>query len=405
MTADLSGAEARRLHLAAQGFADPLPNGKVTKRHLHRVIARTGVLQLDSVNIVSRPQYVVLYSRLGPYDRRLLETIAYTDRDWFEYWAHEASLIPVERYPLFASRMEWLRKGIHIHRRNPTWDSWLAEYLKKNRPFMNAILAEIAERGALSAGQITDGGKSQKGVMWGWSRGKMAVEALFRGGEVAALRRLPSFERVYDLPERVIRRSLLEAPVPDHEEAEMQLVEIAARSLGIATARDIADYYRTKPADAQRRADELVERGLLERVTVDGWKQPAYILAGARIPKSIDRTALLTPFDPLVWDRKRALRTFGFDYKIEIYVPAPKRVYGYYVLPFLRGERIVARVDVKADRKASTLHVLGAWPEPHTTRDDIAALDTELRRFAGFLGLERVELARKDLLRSLVRGR
>jgi len=401
VTTDLSAAEARRLVLSAQGFADPLPKGSVTKRHLHRVIGRTGVLQLDSVNIVSRPQYVVPYSRLGPYDRGLLETIAYRDRAWFEYWAHEASLIPVERYPLFRSRMNWLAKGIHIHRRNPSWDNWLTDYLKQNRPFLKAVIAEITERGPLSAGQITGAGKSQRGVMWGWSKGKMAVETLFRIGEVAALRKLPSFERVYDLRSRVLPSSALDAPVPDYQVAERELVEIAVASLGVGTARDIADYYRTKPADAKQRADELVEEGVLRRVGVEGWKDPAYVSAGVRIPKRIERSALLTPFDPLVWNRPRALRVFGFDYRIEIYVPAGKRKHGYYVLPFLNGERIVARADLKADRKAGVLRVLGAWPEEGITADDVIALEAELRRFAAFLGLERVSLARRNLLRSL----
>jgi uncharacterized protein YcaQ len=359
------------------------------------------VLQLDSVNIVSRPQYVVPYSRLGVYDRSLLERIAYGDRAWFEYWAHEASLIPVERYPLFRSRMNWLAKGVHIHRRNPSWDNWLTEYLKRNRPFLDAVVAEIRDRGALSAGQITGGGTSQRGVMWGWSKGKMAVETLFRIGEVAALRRLPSFERVYDLPSRVLGAEILDAPVPDYQDAERRLVEIAVRSLGVGTARDIADYYRTKPAEAKVRADELVEDGLLRRVTVDGWKDAAYVAAGVRVPKAVTRSAIITPFDPLVWNRPRALRVFGFDYKIEIYVPAAKRKHGYYVMPFLNGERIVARVDLKADRKGATLMVLGAWGEECITADDVIALEAELRRFAGFLGLERVSLARKDLLRSL----
>ena len=389
--------------LSAQGFADPLPKGSVTKRHLHRVIGRTGVLQLDSVNIVSRPQYVVPYSRLGPYDRELLETIAYRDRAWFEYWGHEASLIPVERYPLFRSRMEWIRKGVHKHSPSPTWDGYLQSYLKRERPFLNAVLAELADRGPLSAGQLTDAGSSQRGVMWGWSRGKRAVEMLFRMGEVAALRRLPSFERTYDLPDRVIPKAMLDAPVPDHDRAELELTEIAVRSLGVGTARDIADYSRTKPADAKVRADRLVEDGVLRRVSVEGWKDPGYMAPGVRIPKVIDRAAMVTPFDPLVWNRPRALRVFGFDYRIEIYVPAAKRKHGYYVLPFLNGERIVARADLKADRKAGVLQVLGAWPEDGITADDVAALGAELDRFAGFLGLERVSLARRNLLRALRR--
>ncbi len=404
MTPDLSATEARRIILAAQGFCDALPKGGVTKRHLHRVIGRTGVLQIDSVNIVSRPQYVVPYSRLGPYDRGLLETIAYRDRAWFEYWAHEASLVPVERYELFRPRMEHARNGIHAqHHNSPTWNSWLTKYLKENRPFLDAVMREVDQRGPLAAGDLTDGGKSRSGVMWGWSRGKLAIETLFRTGEVAALRKLPSFQRVYDLPERVIPTDVLSAPTLDHEAAERELVILAVRSLGVGTARDVADYYRTKPADAKRRAEELVGDGTLRRVAVEGWKDAAYVLPGTRIPRSVDRGTLLTPFDPLVWNRPRALRVFGFDYRIEIYVPAAKRKHGYYVLPFLNGERIVARVDLKADRKAGVLQVLGVWAEDHTTGDDVIALEAELERFAGFLGLERVHLARRSLLSSLRR--
>jgi len=401
MSADLSAAEARRLHLGAQGFADPLPGGRVTKRHLHRVMGRTGVLQLDSVNIVARPQYVVPYSRLGPYDTTLLDAIAYHDRRWFECNAHAACLVPVERYQLFRPRMDGFREGTHINHNATKWDAYLAEYLVKNRAYMDTVLAELRERGPLSAGQLTDGGRSRPGVMWGWSRGKQAIEMLFRTGEVAALRKLPSFERLYDLTERIIPKSALDAPVPDHDDAERQLVELAARSLGAATARDLSDYYRTRLDHTKRRADELVGLGVLDRVTVDGWRDPAYVIARMGIPRAIDRAALLTPFDPLVWDRKRAVRMFGFDYKIEIYVPAPKRKYGYYVFPFLRGDRIVARVDLKADRKAGVLRVLGAWPEPAITKADVAALEAELRRFADFLALERVDLIRRNLLRSL----
>jgi hypothetical protein len=401
--ADMSADEARRLVLAAQGFADPLPkNGGAMKRHLHRVIGRTGVLQLDSVNVVSRPQYLVPYARLGPYDRRLLEQIAYDDRRWFEYWGHEASLIPVDMYRLFRPRMEWARNGVHAQHDSPMWNSWLARYLRENRPFLDAVLQEITERGALSAGQLKDGGKSQRGVMWGWSRGKLAVETLFRTGEVAALRRLPSFERVYNLPERVLPRDVLRAKTMDHAAAERELVLLAVKSLGVGTARDIADYYRTKPADAKRRAEELTSEGGLKRVTVEGWKDPVFVTPGVRIPRSIDRVSVLTPFDPLVWNRPRALRVFGFDYRIEIYVPAAKRKHGYYVLPFLRGERIVARADLKADRQAGVLRVLGAWGEPGITKGDVSAMGAELKRLAGFLELERVEFARPDLLRSLL---
>jgi uncharacterized protein YcaQ len=395
-------ADARRIALAAQGFSDPLPTEKATKRHLHRVIGRTAVLQLDSVNIVARPQYVVPYSRIGPYDDELLRDIAYRDRAWFEYWGHQASLIPIEHYPLFRPRMESFRLHLHAPRSTGKWDTRLHEYLKKERPYMDAVLAQLAERGALSAGELNEAGKSGPG-MWNWSRGKQAVEMLFRGGEVAALRR-PSFERVYDLPERVIPREVLDAPTLDAEEAELGLVRLAARSLGIGTVADIAWYFNSKIADTKHRVEELTATGELQRVDVEGWTEPGYLFAGTKRPRAVDRSALITPFDPLMWDRRRALRLFGFDYRIEIYTPAPKRVHGYYVLPFLHRERFVARVDLKADRKASKLLVLGAWKEPDATPGDARALSAELARFASFLGLERVDVARKGNFASALRS-
>ena len=399
----LSILDARRIALAAQGFSDPLPTGKATKRHLHRVISRTGVLQLDSVNIIARPQFVVPYSRIGPYDQKLLTDIAYRDRAWFEYVGHEASLIPVEHYPLFRPRMELWRSHLDAPRSNGKWDQRIHEYLKTERGYMDAIVAQITEHGALSAGQLNEAGKSISGVMWGWSRGKRAVETLFRGGEVAALRR-PSFERIYDLPERVIPKHVLDAPRLSLEEAERGLVRLAMRSLGVATVGDVAKYYRSKIAATKGRLEELASSGELERVRVEGWTEPAYLDRAAKGPRAVPRAALITPFDPLLWDRRRALQVFGFDYRIEIYVPAPKRVYGYYVLPFLHRERFVARVDLKADRQASVLRVLGAWKEPDATPDDVAALRDELRRFASFLGLADVEVARRGNLARALKG-
>ncbi len=402
MAPDISIAEARRIALAAQGFADPLPRTKATKRHLRRVINRTGVLQLDSVNIVARPQYVVPFSRIGRYNPDLLFEVAYHDRAWFEYWGHAASLIPVERYSLFRPRMEAQREHLDAPRSSGKWDQRIHEYVKRERPYMDAVLDEIRDRGAMSAGELTDAGKSRPGVMWGWSRGKQAIEMLFRTGEVAAVRR-PSFERVYDLPERVIPHDVLNAPVPTKDDAERELVRLAMSSLGIATVKDIADYYRANVAPTKVHADELADAGALKRVTVEGWKEPAYLSNGSKVPKAVERPALVTPFDPMVWNRKRAQRLFGFDYNIEIYVPAPKRVYGYYVFPFINGERFAGRVDLKADRKASTLRVLGAWKETHATPDDIAALKGHLREFADFLALEEVHISSRGNLASALR--
>jgi uncharacterized protein YcaQ len=393
--ADLSADEARRIALAAQGFADRRPAGRVDRRHLRRVLDRVALVQLDSVNVVVRSHYLPLFSRLGAYPRALLDRAAYEHRDLFEYWGHEASLIPVAHHPLFRWRMARAR----------TWGG-MAKVARDRREYVEAVFREVADRGPIAASELDDPGR-RRGPWWGWGDGKRALEWLFWLGRLAAAGRR-NFERLYDLPERVLPAGVLSAPTPDEPEAHRQLLLMAARATGVATARDLADYFRLGVKDARPRLDELVDSGALVPARVDGWRQPAYLDPAARVPRRVDATALLSPFDSLVWERARTERLFGFRYRIEIFVPAPQRVHGYYVLPFLHRGRMCARVDLKADRKAGVLRVLGAWAEPQTDGEVAPALAAELTALAGWLDLRGVTLepngdlapALRPLLRS-----
>ncbi|MGH7863569.1 MAG: winged helix-turn-helix domain-containing protein, partial [Candidatus Binataceae bacterium] len=341
--------------LAAQGFADarqPLPPGV---KQLRRVFDRIGVVQIDSVNVLVRSHYLPLFSRMGPYSSKLLDTASYGPppaRELFEYWGHMASLLPMEFHPLLrwrmaaAKRMEWGRGSIaRPHRRRPR--------------FARSVLKEISDRGPISAGELSDGGPS-RGGWWGWSDGKTVLEWLFASGQVCTSSRR-GFKRLYDLPERVLPREVLEAPTPTQAQAQRELVRIAARALGVASERDLCDYFRIALAPGKRRIQELVETGELIPAAVEGWTMPAFADRPARSPGKVDAQALLSPFDSLIWERSRTERVFGFRYRIEIYTPAARRVHGYYVLPFLLGDRLVARVDLKSDRAAKTLQVLAAY--------------------------------------------
>jgi uncharacterized protein len=405
---DLSAEQARRIALAAQGFGRPRPTGRVDARHLRRAIDDVGLLQLDSVNVFLRSHYMPLFSRLGRYPREALDRLAWHEdgsgktkrarrRDLIEYWGHEASLLPVELQPLLRWRMgradslAW--KGV---RRIAAEQPQLLEF----------VLNEVRERGPLRASDLTvPDRKRAAGEMWSWSEEKTALEYLFFSGQVCAARRV-NFERLYDLPERVLPRHVLEAPTPSQEEAQRQLLLIAAKCLGVATEADLGDYFRLPRTESKARVAELAEDGALTAVQVEGWRQPAY-LSGER-PAGLRRVAsaraLLTPFDSLVWARERTERLFDFRYRIEIYVPAPKRVYGYYVLPFLLGDRLVARVDLKSDRQAGVLRVQGAFAEPGADRVDVATeLAEELQLLSEWLGLGGVSVARKGDLASTLR--
>ena len=395
----LSAARARRIALAAQGFARPRPAKPPGDAVLRKTIGRLGLLQIDSVNVLVRAHYLPLYSRLGPYEAARLDRLAYRGRRraLFEYWGHEASLLPVETYPLMRWRMARADRGGEMYK-------GIAQFGRRNRKFLDAVLAEIGERGPISAAELTDGG-SARGAWWGWSKGKRAIEWLFWAGKVTTATRRGTFERVYDLPERVLPPAIVALATPTLEEAQRELLRISARAMGVATERDLRDYFRLDVADTKARIAELVENGDLLPVEVEGWKHQGYLDPEARMPRRIEARALLSPFDPLVWERDRAERLFGFRYRIEIYTPAHKRVHGYYVLPFLLGDRMAARVDLKADRAAGTLQVVAAHREGDMAETVVAAaLAEELLLLAGWLGLERVAVAgRGDLATTLKR--
>ncbi len=377
--ADLSVAQARRIALGAQGFTDARPGGRVTARHFQRVLDRTGLAQIDSVNVLVRAHYMPFYSRLGPYDRAALDRYTWGSGRMFEYWAHEASLLPVERLPLMRHRME--------NGRSKHW-AWHHDFFRSKREFVDEILERVRAEGALQVGEVNDSG-SQIG-WWNWSEAKVALEALYARGRLAVGRRR-NFARLYDLPERVFPPQVLAAPYPDEEEAHRELLLLAARHHGIGTARDLADYYRVNVPTAKKRIAELVDAGALQQVTVEGWREPAYLHPEARIPRRVEARALLSPFDPVVWERSRTERLFDFHYRIEIYVPEPKRQFGYYVLPLLLGDALVGRVDLKADRQGGRLLVRAAHVEAGRDPAEVAdALAAELVTMAEWLGLEQV---------------
>ncbi len=380
----LSAAQARRLALAAQGFGRPpaTADAPAGTRQMGAMVDRLGLLQIDSVNVLERAHYLPVFSRLGAYDRAALDRSAhYAPRRLFEYWGHEASLIPVTTQPLLRWRME---RAAH-----EAWGGM--RRIAVERPELVAgVLEEVRARGPVAASDLRIEESRQKEKWWGWSDVKRAVEFLFWSGEVTSARRR-GFERLYDVPERVLPRAVIEAPTPAAPDAQRELVRIAARAYGVATAGDLRDYFRLPvDADVPARIAELVEAGELTPVTVEGWDKPAWLAAGVTVPRRIDARALVVPFDPLVWERARALRLFGFHYRIEIYVPAPKRVHGYYVLPFLLGDRLVGRVDLKADRQAGVLRAQAAHAEPGAPAETAEALAQTLAEMAAWLGLEGV---------------
>jgi uncharacterized protein YcaQ len=391
----LSVAQARRIALAAQGFAEPRPSGRVDARHLRRVLDRVGVLQIDSVNVLVRSYELPLFARLGPYPRPLLTDLIERRRELFEYWAHEASFAPIELHPLLRWRME--AAAGHAWGRMARMGRDLPDYV-------TAVLEEVRARGPISAAELTDGGQ-KSGPWWGWSKGKTALEWLFWAGDITSSGRGPNFERRYDLPERVLPAAVLDAPSVPVEEAHRQLLLRAAKHHGVGTAKDLADYFRIKVPIARPRLHELVEQGALVPVQVGDWREVAYLHPAARRPRRVNAHALLSPFDSLIWERSRTERLFGVKIRIELYTPAPKRVHGYYVLPFLLGEDIAARVDLKSDRKASRLVVRAAFREDGHGDDVAVPLATELKTMASWLDLDDVELLPKgDLAKALKRA-
>ncbi|MFP3913583.1 MAG: winged helix-turn-helix domain-containing protein [Actinomycetota bacterium] len=377
--ATISADRARRIALRAQGLADPRPDGRVDVRHFRRVMRRVSLVQLDSVNVFTRTHYMPFFSRLGPYDRSALDAWLWGSGELFEYWAHEASLLPVEHQPLLRWRM------------NGGWHWGRIEKALAERPhILDQVEAEVAERGPLRTAHLEDPGERDSSAMWGWSDGKVVLEALFLSGKVTTAAR-HNFVRYYDLTERVLPRRVLEAETPTEEEAQLELLRRAARSLGVATYDDLADYYRLRKPVARPLLERLVSRGELEEVEVRGWDRPAYLHPEASAPRTVTGSTLLSPFDSLVWYRPRLERAFGFRYRIEIYVPPARRVHGYYVLPYLMDGHLVARVDLKSDRKTGRLLVRGAFAEEGGDRVAVArSLASDLRRAAQWLDLEEV---------------
>lgn len=387
MREQISAAEARRIALAAQGFGAKLPE-RVTARHLDRTLDTLALHQIDSVNVLSRAHYLPAFSRLGGYDRDLFDRAAWGPkraRKRFEYWAHEASLLPLDLHPLLRWRMAEADRG------ERGWTN-LKRFATERRGEAMALLDRIRGEGPLAASDF-DGSRGSGG-WWGWSDIKATLEWLFWAGHVTTATRRNSFERVYDLPERVIPPAILDLPTPDVATAQLALVERSARAMGVATAVDLRDYFRLSPEATRAAIDVLVEQGVLLPVAVKGWSKPAWLHRDAKVPRRVRGAALLAPFDPLIWERARAERIFGFRYRIEIYVPAEKRVHGYYVLPLLLDDRIVARVDLKADRQSGRLLVQSCHFEPGAPGDVGDRLTAELRRMADWLGLGEVVFAR-----------
>ena len=372
----LSQRQARRIALAAQGFRDPR-HTTPTMRTFNRTLARTGVLQVDSVNVLQRAHYMPLFSRMGPYDQSLLTRASEKKpRRLVEYWAHVQALMPVELWPVMQHRMD------HYRAQRGKWNTMV------ERPELEkSVLAEVRGLGASTARDLDDGlprAKEQWG--WNWSDTRKVLDFLYMSGDLAIAGRNSQFEVLYDLPERVLPAEVLAAPTPTVEEASLELVRRAAVSHGVATAQCLRDYYRMHNDRVKPAIASLVEAGELLPVRIEGWHRPAYLHRDAKLPRRVDARAVLSPFDPVVWERERAERLFDFHYRIEIYVPAEKRVHGYYVLPFLLGDTIAARVDLKADRKAGVLQVKAAYAEPGAPpRDRRRALGraAPARRLAG----------------------
>jgi uncharacterized protein len=390
-------AQARRIVLAAQGFADPRPTGRVDRRHVRKVFDRIGIIQVDSVNVLTRSEELPLFARLGNHPRHILRAME-ADGELFEYWAHEASILPTAHEPLWRWKKEQIRAGTY-----PIWGG-IARMRAEKPGFLQQVIKEVGERGPIAASELSMR-VGQVGDHWGWrwDDAKLGIETLFWGGEVAGRRRTIGFEREYDLPERMFPKSILKKLFVPEREACHELIRIAIRAMGIGSAKEIADYHRQKVTSARPLIDEMCALGELVAVRVPGWSDKLFMDPSAKQPRKVAARALLSPFDSLIWERDRTEHLFGFHYRIEIYIPPKKRRHGYYVLPFLLGDRLVARVDLKADRQAGQLLVQSSWGEPGIDEKDVAGeLAEELALMAEWLALDRVVVKRKgDLNKAL----
>ena len=391
---DLSLSEARRIALAAQGFDRPRPN-RVDIRHLRRTVRQLGLIQIDYVNVLLPAQYQVPFSRLGPYDRSRFDDLVYRRQEFTEQWAHEASIIPMDTWPLLRHRMATRR----------VYPYGFGSFMEQNPGYAQMVLDQIRQRGPLTASDLPGPKNSPSRIPGAWfgTIPRATLGAHFGRGRLAVTDRLPNFQRVFDLSERVIPAEHYYREIPDHE-AERELLRRASRAHGIGTAADLADYYRMSVRVARERLLELSAAGELQVVRVQDWKEPAYLHPSAKLPQNIGAASLLSPFDPVVWFRPRMTRLFDFEYRIEIFFPKAQRKWGYYVLPFLLGDRLVARVDLKADRSARRLLVLAAYLEPEAPPKKVAkTLAAELQTMATWLGLESVRIGRRGSLATALR--
>ena len=389
----LSTAQARRVALAAQGFLDKR-HAVPTMRTFQRTLSRTGVLQVDSVNVLQRAHYMPLYSRMGPYDTTMLTRAAEKKpRRIVEYWAHVQAFMPVDLWPVMQHRM-----ADHRAKRGK-WG-----IVEEDPALEKSLIEEVRDLGPSTARHLDDGlPRAKENWGWNWSNTRRVLDYLYTVGDLAIAGRNSQFEVLYDVPERVIPAEILARETPSLADANRELVRRAARSHGVATAQCLRDYYRMHTKYVGPAIAELVEDGELVPVTIDGWNRPAYLHRDARLPRRVNARALLSPFDPVVWERERTERLFDFHYRIEIYTPAPKRIYGYYVLPFLLGDRIVARVDLKADRASGRLVVKAAYAERGAPDETAEELDAELRDLAGWLGLSDVTVEQRGDLAPALR--
>ena len=376
---ELTIVEARSLALAAQGFDKPRTKSKSSIADAVQVIKKLGVIQIDSVNVLVRSQELPLFSRLGDHDRNAINK-ATAQSKIFEYWGHEAALLPVELQPLFRWKMNAARTGKIKH-----WG--LTSFYADNKAFVKRILKHVEANGPVTARELSTR-TEKKSSWWDWDEAKTALEYLFLTGQIMARGRGTDFARIYDITERVLPSKILNTPTPTENEARKQLLVRAAKAQGVATLSDLADYYRQKTAVIKPLVIELVEQGELREVTVDTWVERAFVHRSAKLPKKLYATALLSPFDSLVWCRPRNERLFNFHYRIEIYTPKEKRKFGYYVLPFMLNGEIVGRVDLKADRANAKLLVQSVHTEKGIKRASInGALTDELRALANWLDL------------------